>query len=491
MGHSLYGQQRSKEAFMNARRIPFLIPLLFIVLQIFPLALVAQAAEAPADSSAASAESGAMPSPSAEKPFGFGINLGIDMLPVPGGLPGQVDSYQRFGFTPELRFGKFGIGLDLTLRAKIALGTDDPFVVYYPDWVPDYADNGTNFLDVYLPKFLFVRYGSRGDDIYIKLGSIDDLTLGNGFIMGNYSNTRFLPERRIFGLGAGLDGNLFKFPYVGAEFTAGNVARFDVFGGRLYTRPLAWLSVPIIKGLEIGGEAAFDRDPYLYQPDDRPASGASTLVWGIDTRMPIIAGELFPLVAYADLAFQPNGRVGQMTGVSGRLLGIIMYSAQIRFLKDGFIPDLFDSNYDLYRADRYATLQTVSDSGVIAGWYLNAGASLLKDKVAFGALMEGPFAALPATRTENSGQYPRLRAVVTTAEGLLGGFSVNASYDKYFLGRDAGFWKDLVTAKNAQIQAGLSYKTGAAVISLIYNLRYDPNEDTYDVSSSLQTAISY
>ena len=180
-----------------------------------------------------------------------------------------------------------------------------------------------------------------------------------------------------------------------------------------------------------------------------------------------------------------------MTGLSGRLLGIILYSAQIRVLKGGFVPDLFDSNYDLYRAYRYQALQTASDSGITAGWYANAGLSVLKDKIVFNAIVEGPFAQNPAVATNDSAQYPHLRAVLSTAEGLIGGFSVDAGYDKYFLGRDTDFWHDLISAKNAQIQAKLNYKTGAAVVSLLYNLRYDPIADSFDVSSSLQTAISY
>lgn len=467
---------------MNSRRLPFIVALMAMFLLSFTVTLAAE------DQPAASTAPSTTASSAAENPFGFGFNLGVDTLPVPGGLPGQTDTYQRFGFTPELRLGKFGIGLDLTLRAKIALGTDAPFTVYAPDWIPDAQ---RNVFDIYLPKLLFVRYGQRGEPLYAKLGSIEDLSLGNGFIMGNYANTRFLPERRIFGFGAGIDGNLFSFPYVGAEFAVGNVARFDVFGGRLYTRPLAWLPVPVIKGLEIGGEAVLDRDPFLYNSELRPASGAYTYAWGVDARMPILPGELFPLVAYADLSFQQNGRIGQMTGVSGRLFGIMLYSAQIRVLKGGFIPDLFDSNYDLYRASRYQALQAPADSSVIAGWYANAGMSILKDKVVFNAIVEGPFDRAPASPTNNPSEYPHLRAVLSTAEGLIGGFSVDAGYDKYFLGRDADFWHDLISAENAQIQAKLNYKTGAAVISLLYNLRYDPIADSFDVSSSLQTAISY
>jgi hypothetical protein len=428
---------------------------------------------------------------SGDKPFSFGFNLGTDVLPIPGAVDGSVDNYQRFGFTPELALGKFGIGLDITLRAKIALGTDDPFQVYMPDWVWNYMGNGTTFFDVYLPKVLYLRYGRPGEDLYAKCGSIEDLSLGNGFIMGNYSNTRFLPQTRIFGLGASIDGDLFKFPYLGTEFAVGNLSQFDVFGGRVYVRPLAWLNLPIIKGLELGGEAAYDRQPDLYGGTIPAGAAPGTFVWGVDAKLPILGGSLFPMTAFADLSFQPNQKLGAMVGLSGRIIGILPYEAQVRVLKGGFIPTLFDANYDIYRFDRYTAMQSAANGDVMAGWYGRTGLDIMGGKLAFGAQVDGPFAPIPAAATDNNADYPHLRASLTTADGLLGGFSLSGSYDKYFLGISGDFWADLISAENAQIEAKLSYKTGAALISLLYNLRYDPILDSFDVSSSLQTSISY
>jgi hypothetical protein len=427
----------------------------------------------------------------AAKAFGFTIDLGVDSLPVPGGAPGENETYQRFGFKPELNLGPFGLGLDLTLRAQINIVGDNPFEVYLPDWVPDYMGNGKTILDVYLPKILFVRYGQRGGPLYAKLGSIEDLTIGNGFIMGNYSNTRFLPEQRIFGLGAGIDGSLFKFPYFGLEFATGNLSRLDVLGGRAYVRPLAFLSLPLLKGLEFGYEQVIDLQPYLYGDSGTTTAPAYSNVYGVDARSPILPEGPFTMMAMADLVFQEGDRLGTMAGLSGRIIGLFTYAAQIRYMEDGFIPVYFDSNYDLYRAVKHDALGAPSSGEFSVGWYANAGASLFGDKISFSALMDGPFAPLPAAGTGVITEYPHLKAVLGTAEGLLAGFSVNASYEKYFLGVSGDFWNDLLSTENAQIQASLGYKTGPAVISLVYNLRYDPLTDSYDVSSSLQTSVKY
>jgi hypothetical protein len=441
-----------------------------------------------ADAAALAAENPEM-AVQAAKLFGFGIDLGVDTLPIPGSTNGATQGYQRFGFKPELNLGQFGVGLDLTLRAKINIVGANPIEVYLPDWVPDYMGNGRSFLDIYLPKILFLRYGQRGGPIYLKLGSIDDLSIGNGFIMGNYSNTRFLPEQRIFGLGAGLDGSLFNFPYLGLEFAAGNLARFDVVGGRVYARPLAFLDIPILKGFELGYEQVFDFDPYLY--GGAPQGDGMATVWGIDARAPIIPKGLLTMVASADMAMEEGDRMGAAVGLSGSILGFLPYSIQLRYLEDGFIPTYFDTNYDIYRSVKHDALQTAPSGDAQVGWYALSGLSLLEGKVFFSAQMDGPFAALPAPGTGSISDYPHLKAVLGTAEGLIGGFSLNASYEKYYLGDSGNFWSDLISAENAQIKAELGYKTGLALISLVYNLAYDPVADTFDVTSSLQTSVKY
>jgi hypothetical protein len=452
---------------------------------------VAMDASAVAAAAAANPELAAQAADQASKLFGFTFDLGVDTLPVPGGAPEETETYQRFGFKPELNLGPFGVGLDLTLRAQINLVGENPIEVYMPDWIPNYMGSGTTILDVYLPKILFVRYGQRGGPLYAKLGSIEDLTIGNGFIMGNYSNTRFLPERRIFGLGIGLDGSLFKFPYFGLEFATGNLSRMDVLGGRAYIRPLAFLSLPLLKGLEFGYEQVIDLQPYLYGDSGTTVAPAYSNVYGVDARAPILPKGPITMTAMGDLVFQEGDRMGAMAGLSGRIIGIFPYAVQLRYLEDGFIPVYFDSNYDLYRAVKHDALSAPSSGEFVVGWYANAGASLFSDKVSFSALMDGPFAPLPAAGTGAITDYPHLKAVLGTAEGLLAGFSVNAAYEKYFLGASGDFWDDLFSPENAQIQAGIGYKTGPAVISLVYNVRYDPLTDTYDTTSSLQTSVKY
>ena len=434
-------------------------------------------------------------------PFAFkaGINLGTDVLPTgPDDLDGNPTSeaWTKLGFQPDLSFGKFGVGIDLTLRFKLYPAPGEAIEVYPGDWVPDYQGNGRSFFDVYLPKLLYLRYGMKGEDpFYAKLGSISDLTLGNGFIMGSYSNMRFMPETRIFGLDLGLDGSLFDFPYVGLEFATGNLARFDVLGARLFVRPLVGTEIPILKNAQVGLTVVVDRDPYLYTADPVAlglvASADPVAVYGADVTVPIIGGKLFPLAAFADLAFEPNSSAGAMLGAGGRILGVILYGAQLRLLQDGFIPSYFDGNYDLYRAFKYDYLETSSGGDFFAGWYASLGTSFLEDKILFLASLDGPFKAIPSVASDSQADYPHAKAVARLGEGLLGGFFFDASYEKYKIGSESSFFEDLVDPTDAVIGMAINYRTGASVLTMQYDAKWDAAAGKFVVTSSLQASMQF
>ncbi|MDP3176651.1 MAG: hypothetical protein Q8M76_02025 [Spirochaetaceae bacterium] len=268
-------------------------------------------------------------------PFAFrgGVQLGSDVLPT--GASGSPETWTRLGFQPDISFGKFGIGVDLTIRMQLfPQDTENAVKIYEGDWIPN---EDKNFLDIYLPKFLYIRYGLKGaDPLFAKLGSVNDLTLGNGFIINNYSNMHFMPELRIFGLDVGFDGNAFNFPYIGLEALTGNLAKLDVVGGRIYVRPLAWSGIPILKGMQVGGTAVMDLKPDSYDATTIPAE--QIMVMGGDLMVPVLGGKLFPLAVFADFAMEPNETKGAMLGFGGKLIGLFTYGAQIRYLERGFIP---------------------------------------------------------------------------------------------------------------------------------------------------------
>lgn len=422
--------------------------------------------------------------------FSAGLNLGSDLLPT--GTGGALESWSKLGFQPDLSIGKFGVGLDFTIRFKLYPNGATPIEIYAPDWIPQ---SGQTIFDVYLPKIMYVRYGLRGvDPIYAKLGSISDFSLANGLIISDYANTRFLPDTRIFGLQAGLDGAAFKFPFLGLEVLTGNISKLDVVGGRVYIRPLAFFGKGILGSLQVGATAVADQNPLLYIPTaDQGSYPASKLIYvlGADVTVPVLTSDLVSLTLFAEGAQEMNSAMGAIGGLRGKLLGIVKYGAQVRYLQEGFIPSYFDTNYDLYRADRFNYIESTVPGSFSPGWLANIGFTLFNNLFVFDATLDGPFAAIPASATSNSGEYPHLKGSLLLKEGMIGGLSFEGGYEKYFIGRTKPFLQDVIDPTDAVIGLAVHYKTGATVLTLTYAYRWDPSIDDWDVSSSLSASVRF
>lgn len=437
--------------------------------------------------------------------FGFGIGLGTETLlddpTAPLSASNEYSTWQTLSFKPDLKLGKFGVGLDLTVHFNIDLSTDSNGVDFYlPDWVPERA--GMSFLELYLPKIQYLSWGEKGEPLYVKFGSFDDGTLGNGFIMGNYRNTAFMPANRFFGAALDIDGALFKFPWVGLETFAGNVSRLDLIGARIFVRPIIGMDLPIIKNLQVGTTFVADREPNIYDDDETNDDLGPAIVYGADFRLPVLNNALVSLVTFGDYVLQgEDARWGGMLGAGGRFLSFLTYGAQLRILGPDFIPTYFDAQYDLFRHLKYEALSTSgTDSAVSMGWLASLGTSLLEERIVFQAAMDGPFAAPPAVDSSIA-DYPHLRAILRVEEGLLAGFFFDAWYEKYYLGAPealggtGNFFEDLISPENAVIGANINYKTGPATLTLTYSLRYDPSNaastNGFVITSSLYSSIQF
>jgi hypothetical protein len=427
--------------------------------------------------------------------FKMDLGLGVSSFTETDTFTGSpTTTYQSLSLSPDFSFGNFGIGLSLTLNYRFA-GPNSTFTVRQEDWVPN-PFTFQNFLSIYLAKISYIRWGHKGDDLFIKLGSFNDATLGDGFIVGDYSNMLFLPGDRHFGFQADLDGNLFKFPYIGLESVIGNVARADVLGARVYVRPLASLQIPIISNLELGAIVAADTDPYFGVAASTlttlgaPPTASPVVVFGGDIRLPIVNVEdTFSLVAFSDVASLQVKTWGGMLGVGGRLINIFTYGAQLRLLDENFIPTYFGPTYDLLRAQQYMVVQSpVLTTPPLFGWLASIGTSFLDDRLIFRITLDGPFAAPASDPSGGLLSYPHLRGTLSLAEGVVPGITFDFSYDK----KAIIYWSDLVSAQDAAIQAQVNFKTGPAVISFVYKIVYDPTQtpDPWAVTSGLQTSIS-
>ncbi|MGI9255387.1 MAG: hypothetical protein ACR2PY_00465 [Salinispira sp.] len=431
----------------------------------------------------------------------FGLGLGLSILSLDNSITGEEEIWNNLKIRPDFSVGTFGIGLDIEINFSIenADGTTG-FRIREEDWLPD-PDNGRSFLDIYLPIIRYIHLGYKGDPFYLAAGSISNFKLGNGFIVSDYSNTSFLPDRRITGLSFDLDGKLFDFPYIGLETIIGNLAAFDVIGGRFFIRPLYWLDVPTIKDIQLGFTAVIDTDPFSYERESEGSAysdyfenGESVFIFGGDIRFPLFSENLVRLAIFGDLVVQ-NSNLGGMVGLGGELFDIMTYGAQVRFLGNNFIPEYFNSSYDLYRAQRWEIYKdgnaTVSIPDSI-GWLAKLGVDILDSQIVLDATLEGSF-------TDNSDidhLNPTLTANFSIDPELLGGITIGASYRKQYI-RDIA---DLISPENAIITAKIGYATGGVAVGFIYDLRYDStpgdkidadgNPRYWTVSTRLETSFS-
>jgi hypothetical protein len=474
------------------RQHPITIVLLVLIGMVWPPAALFSQEEPTEGASADAPERAGQDSAASSAPaIDLGLSLTLGVTSFEDDDSGTVSTYQLLALRPEIVLGKFGLGLDLPVNYRFTGGDDrDEFEVREKDWVPD---DDTSFLELYLPKFRYIRYGQKGDDLYALLGGVGGATIGNGFIVSGYTNELYLPDRRIFGAVLDVDRALAGVRYFGIETLVSNVAAWDVMAARLYVRPLAGTSLPIIPELQLGVTVAVDRDPSyfavrdpdsaLYQSNDTP--NGQPLVWGIDVRQPIIDGQIFSLATFGDVAFQED-RTGTMVGLGGHAFSFLLYGAQLRVTSDNFVPEYFDGTYDRRRLDRLAVFEEDVDVDGGAGWLARLGFSVLGGGLVFDTSVSGPFST-------DSTAYPELRSSLTLAEGVLpgfGGLSAQASYTKF----DLRTFEDLTDAEDAIIGSRVNIRSGPVIISLLYDLIYDPEAtggDPWTVRSGLESTISF
>ncbi len=303
----------------------------------------------------------------------FGMGLQFGTVTIDG------TNYNTIRFQPDLALGKFGIGLDINFEFS-AKG--------------DFRFEEWNSAQAILSKILYIRWGQKGDMVYAKAGNINDFTLGHGVLMNRYSNMLNYPAYKKIGLAFDLDLKNF-----GLESMVANILDPDLFGGRIYVRPLLGSSLPIVNNLEIGATAVLDVDP---QNENPPASSPYSYIfistnstntvfaYGMDAGLPVINTPVVSMLGYMDFAAIGGSGSGEILGVAGSLVSFVPYQLELRILQPGFIPSYFDAYYDSARSSKYNTLHTAVTNGYV-GWMLSSGVSLLEKKVIWTLQLEDSF----------------------------------------------------------------------------------------------------
>ncbi|HGY57197.1 MAG TPA: hypothetical protein ENK44_15925 [Caldithrix abyssi] len=252
------------------------------------------------------------------------VNGGLGITWIDG------NPYTTFTLAPEFSFGKFGIGLFIQLLYDNFNGFK-------------FRTAGWEGKGGYWRMINYIRYGFKGDSFYTRIGTLQGTWLGNGFIMGYYSNGVDYDNRYI---GLILDADL---GWMGFETMTNRLRVLDIVGARLYFRPLRGSGIPILRSLEIGGTYVTDVDP-----DDNNATDDRLQEWGTDLTLPIVQRDYFNLGLYADYAQIVNYGHGTAVGIRAGIpnfIGVLGLMAKLekRWTGDQFIANYFNALYELER----------------------------------------------------------------------------------------------------------------------------------------------
>ena len=330
-------------------------------------------------------------------------------------------TYAKAVVQPNITVGKLRLGLYLPI-----IYTNDLFNA--GDWYRPAGDNEWSFgsdynwkndtkgaaldlaRDIAL-KIKYLEYGKQLEDpFFIKIGNLNDLTIGHGLIMRNYDNSTEFPAIRRIGLNFGFDAGGF-----GMEALVNDLADPWLYGGRIYFRPL-----PGSK-FAIGLDGAVDTNPAsgLALVGQNTYGDPMFVSGGADLDLPIIQGNgIFSLRAFADAAAtmpwtradftDGSGKVvaagpqfnlvydqstntpqnwGAATGFIGNVL-FLDWRLEYRYYTGLFTPAFYDASYDKMRSSyviKYGQYMLnpgqYGSAPTMMGIYGEGGFSLVKDRL--------------------------------------------------------------------------------------------------------------
>ncbi len=341
--------------------------------------------------------------------------LGMELGSVT--IDGQT--YSKAVIQPNLNLGKVKLGLYLPIIYTSDLF--DPEDWYHPagndEWSfgskefadGKYLEGGLDFAKDLALKIKYFEYGRQMvDPFFVKVGNLNDLTLGHGLIMRNYANDTEFPSIRRVGFNLGVDGKGGGF-----EALVNDLAEPEVFGLRGFIRP-----IPDFK-LALGVSAVADLAPASgFAEAVAKANGDPIFIGaGLDLDLPIVTSGLLSMRLYADGAatvpyLRDSFTVGAKTvesglkyelvfdkasgkvknwGAAGGLMGNVLfidYRLEYRYFTGAFRPSFFDATYDRKRGDyvlEYAGYlggtTAYADTPTVMGVYGEGGFKVMKDKL--------------------------------------------------------------------------------------------------------------
>ena len=145
-------------------------------------------------------------------------------------IDGKV--WNQVAMRPVIPFGKWGLALDLVVYFD-AKGN-----IHSDEW--DFSSSNA-IKNTLIDKIYYIRYGFPGDPLYGRIGALDDVDLGYGILVNDYSNTMLYPQDRKIGFNFEKNSGSYKIEAFGNDFKE----NIGLFGGRISSRKIMGLPLGI------------------------------------------------------------------------------------------------------------------------------------------------------------------------------------------------------------------------------------------------------
>jgi len=314
------------------------------------------------------------------------------------------DTYSKAIIQPTFNIGK----LKLSLYLPVVYQTDlfDPEDWYHPEgnneWSfgtdqDGYEDMALDALSDLFLKIRYVEWGEQRDPFFFKVGNLSNMTLGHGILMKDFANDADFPSIRRVGLNLGVDNGGFGF-----ETVVNDLADPEIFGSRLYFRPIGKLALGLSGAVDINPDDSINPDTLIPVYSD-----TIFLTAAADLDFPLMENDILSFIFFSDIAgmlpymngemqytmmyddsatdfsFSNFRNYGWNAGLFGNVL-FIDYRLEYRYFDGVFKPSFFNTSYERMRGkyieDISEYLDTPTNDDPVMGIYGEAGFSLF-DKI--------------------------------------------------------------------------------------------------------------
>ena len=115
----------------------------------------------------------------------------MDVQGAFGAVTIDGELWNQISLRPVLPFGKLSIALDIVFYI------DEDGNIHDDEW--DFS-SGEKVKNSLIDKIYFIKYGNAWDGNYFKIGALDDVTMGYGILISDYTNTLLYPQVRKVGM---------------------------------------------------------------------------------------------------------------------------------------------------------------------------------------------------------------------------------------------------------------------------------------------------